>query len=121
MSVLGRQSPQLFYWNYNDYAGVHGNGFDFSGRGPSDAIAFPNLYQVLGAQASAMSRVFGVHGCRPVMFPVELPLPSELSFPGVAATNISSLFSLYTSPAFPPSQKHAQPILPISRDFPLNS
>ncbi|OBZ79543.1 Glucose oxidase [Grifola frondosa] len=33
--------------------GAHGNGFDPDGEGPSDVIAFPNIYQVFGAQANA--------------------------------------------------------------------
>ena len=33
--------------------GARSNGFDLGGRGPSDAIAYPNLYQVMGSQASA--------------------------------------------------------------------
>ncbi|EDR06224.1 uncharacterized protein LACBIDRAFT_174286 [Laccaria bicolor S238N-H82] len=33
--------------------GARSNGFDVGGRGPSDAIAYPNLYQVMGSQASA--------------------------------------------------------------------
>jgi choline dehydrogenase len=31
--------------------GANGNGFNRSGRGPSDAIAFPNIYQTFGSQA----------------------------------------------------------------------
>lgn len=34
--------------------GAHGNGFNPNGRGPSDCIAFPNIYQAFGSQASAM-------------------------------------------------------------------
>jgi hypothetical protein len=34
--------------------GAHGNGFNPGGRGPSDAIAFPNLFEVFGSQANAM-------------------------------------------------------------------
>ncbi|KAF8988450.1 hypothetical protein BDQ17DRAFT_1374045 [Cyathus striatus] len=34
--------------------GAHGNGFNPGGRGPSDAIAFPNLYQVFGSNASSI-------------------------------------------------------------------
>ena len=33
--------------------GARGNGFNPGGRGPSDAIAFPNLYQVFGSAAGA--------------------------------------------------------------------
>ncbi|KAJ6462721.1 hypothetical protein DFH09DRAFT_573237 [Mycena vulgaris] len=33
--------------------GANGNGFDKGGNGPSDAIAFPNIYQLFGSQASA--------------------------------------------------------------------
>ncbi|KAJ7474773.1 hypothetical protein FB451DRAFT_1558052 [Mycena latifolia] len=33
--------------------GANGNGFDTGGSGPSDAIAFPNIYQLFGSQASA--------------------------------------------------------------------
>jgi len=33
--------------------GAGGNGFDVGGRGPSDAIAFPNLYQIFGSQGNA--------------------------------------------------------------------
>lgn len=33
--------------------GATGNGFNPGGSGPSDAIAFPNIYQVFGAQANA--------------------------------------------------------------------
>ncbi|THH30273.1 hypothetical protein EUX98_g3938 [Antrodiella citrinella] len=33
--------------------GAHGNGFDKDGRGPSDCIAFPNIYQAFGSQANA--------------------------------------------------------------------
>ncbi|KAJ7062173.1 hypothetical protein C8F01DRAFT_126103 [Mycena amicta] len=32
--------------------GAHGNGFNKGGNGPSDAIAFPNIYQLFGSQAS---------------------------------------------------------------------
>jgi choline dehydrogenase len=34
--------------------GAGGTGFNPGGRGPSDAIAFPNIYQTFGSQASAM-------------------------------------------------------------------
>ncbi|KAH8091359.1 alcohol oxidase [Cristinia sonorae] len=34
--------------------GAHGNGFNKGGRGPSDCIAYPNIYQTFGSQASAM-------------------------------------------------------------------
>lgn len=33
--------------------GAGGNGFDSGGQGPSDAIAFPNIYQLFGSAASA--------------------------------------------------------------------
>ncbi|KAI0653796.1 alcohol oxidase [Cubamyces menziesii] len=33
--------------------GAKGNGFNPGGRGPTDAIAFPNVYQLFGDQASA--------------------------------------------------------------------
>ncbi|TFK33762.1 hypothetical protein BDQ12DRAFT_766091 [Crucibulum laeve] len=33
--------------------GAGGNGFNTGGRGPSDAIAYPNLYQVFGNEANA--------------------------------------------------------------------
>ncbi|KAF8815895.1 alcohol oxidase [Phlegmacium glaucopus] len=33
--------------------GAGGNGFDVGGSGPSDAIAFPNLYQLFGSQGNA--------------------------------------------------------------------
>lgn len=33
--------------------GARGNGFNQGGRGPTDTIAFPNLYQVLGSNANA--------------------------------------------------------------------
>jgi choline dehydrogenase len=33
--------------------GASGNGFDQGGRGPSDAIAYPNIYQTLGSNANA--------------------------------------------------------------------
>lgn len=33
--------------------GAEGNGFDIGGNGPSDAIAYPNIYQVFGNQASS--------------------------------------------------------------------
>ncbi|KAJ7143798.1 hypothetical protein C8R44DRAFT_758923 [Mycena epipterygia] len=33
--------------------GANGNGFNTGGNGPSDAIAFPNIYQLFGSQASA--------------------------------------------------------------------
>ncbi|KAJ7929582.1 alcohol oxidase [Mycena leptocephala] len=32
--------------------GANGNGFDRGGDGPSDAIAYPNIYQLFGTQAS---------------------------------------------------------------------
>ena len=32
--------------------GARGNGFNWGGRGPSDAIAYPNLYQVFGSKAN---------------------------------------------------------------------
>src|SRR3954464_8542962 len=34
--------------------GAGGNGFDLRGRGPSDAIAYPNLYQIFGSNATAI-------------------------------------------------------------------
>jgi hypothetical protein len=33
--------------------GAGGDGFDKGGRGPSDAIAFPNIHQVFGSQADS--------------------------------------------------------------------
>ena len=33
--------------------GAKGNGFNKGGRGPGDAIAFPNIYQVFGNQANS--------------------------------------------------------------------
>ncbi|KAL0959214.1 hypothetical protein HGRIS_014493 [Hohenbuehelia grisea] len=36
--------------------GANGNGFDKGGRGPSDAIAYPNLYEVFGSQANATAQ-----------------------------------------------------------------
>lgn len=36
--------------------GAGGNGFDVDGRGPSDAIAYPNLYQVFGDQANTTAQ-----------------------------------------------------------------
>ena len=33
--------------------GASGNGFDQGGRGPTDAIAYPNIYQTLGSNANA--------------------------------------------------------------------
>ena len=33
--------------------GASGNGFDQRGRGPTDAIAYPNIYQTLGSNANA--------------------------------------------------------------------
>ncbi|KAG8834794.1 hypothetical protein FRC18_001468 [Serendipita sp. 400] len=33
--------------------GARSNGFDPAGRGPSDVIAFPNLYEIFGTQANA--------------------------------------------------------------------
>jgi choline dehydrogenase len=33
--------------------GSSSNGFDWGGRGPSDCIAFPNLYELFGTQANA--------------------------------------------------------------------
>jgi hypothetical protein len=33
--------------------GARGNGFDFGGRGPSDVIAYPNLYELFGTSANA--------------------------------------------------------------------
>nr|6XUT_A Chain A, Oligosaccharide dehydrogenase [Trametes cinnabarina]6XUU_A Chain A, Oligosaccharide dehydrogenase [Trametes cinnabarina]6XUV_A Chain A, Oligosaccharide dehydrogenase [Trametes cinnabarina] len=33
--------------------GAKGNGFDPDGHGPTDAIAFPNIYQVFGSQATS--------------------------------------------------------------------
>jgi choline dehydrogenase len=33
--------------------GARGNGFNKGGSGPSDAIAYPNLYQVFGSQATS--------------------------------------------------------------------
>lgn len=33
--------------------GAKGNGFNTGGNGPSDAIAYPNIYQVFGSQASS--------------------------------------------------------------------
>ncbi|PVF96902.1 alcohol oxidase [Serendipita vermifera] len=35
--------------------GSSSNGFDFGGRGPSDVIAFPNLYELFGNQASSVA------------------------------------------------------------------
>ncbi len=33
--------------------GARGNGFNKGGRGPTDAIAYPNIYQLFGSKASA--------------------------------------------------------------------
>lgn len=33
--------------------GAAGNGFDLGGQGPSDAIAYPNLYQLFGPEGNA--------------------------------------------------------------------
>ena len=33
--------------------GANGNGFDTGGRGPTDAIAYPNIYQLFGSGADA--------------------------------------------------------------------
>ena len=33
--------------------GANGNGFNPGGRGPTDAIAYPNLYQIFGSNANA--------------------------------------------------------------------
>lgn len=33
--------------------GAGGNGFNPGGRGPTDAIAYPNLYQLMGSNANA--------------------------------------------------------------------
>lgn len=35
--------------------GANSNGFDWGGRGPSNAIAFPNLYQVFGSQGTTIA------------------------------------------------------------------
>ncbi|KAG5642129.1 hypothetical protein DXG03_003579 [Asterophora parasitica] len=35
--------------------GARGNGFNVGGRGPSNTIAFPNLYEVFGDQANAVA------------------------------------------------------------------
>ncbi|CCO32582.1 hypothetical protein BN14_06644 [Rhizoctonia solani AG-1 IB] len=35
--------------------GAKGNGFDWGGRGPSNVIAFPNLYQVFGSQGASVA------------------------------------------------------------------
>ncbi|QRV93302.1 GMC oxidoreductase [Ceratobasidium sp. AG-Ba] len=35
--------------------GANGNGFDVGGSGPSDCIAYPNLYQVFGSQGAAIA------------------------------------------------------------------
>lgn len=32
--------------------GANGNGFNKNGNGPSDVIAFPNIYQLFGSQAA---------------------------------------------------------------------
>jgi choline dehydrogenase len=38
--------------------GAHGNGFNRGGRGPSDVIAYPNIYQLFGDQSnSAVSTI----------------------------------------------------------------
>jgi len=34
--------------------GANGNGFNPGGRGPSDVIAFPNIYQLFGSKADGM-------------------------------------------------------------------
>ena len=36
--------------------GASSNGFDWGGRGPSDVIAYPNLYQVFGSQGNATAQ-----------------------------------------------------------------
>lgn len=36
--------------------GAAGNGFDPAGRGPSDVIAYPNLYEVFGSQANSIAQ-----------------------------------------------------------------
>jgi hypothetical protein len=35
--------------------GAQGNGFDRGGSGPSDCIAYPNLYQVFGSQGATVA------------------------------------------------------------------
>lgn len=35
--------------------GANGNGFDRGGSGPSDCIAYPNLYQVFGSQGTTVA------------------------------------------------------------------
>ncbi|QRV78525.1 GMC oxidoreductase [Ceratobasidium sp. AG-Ba] len=35
--------------------GANGNGFDVGGSGPSDCIAYPNLYQIFGSQGTAIA------------------------------------------------------------------
>ena len=35
--------------------GAGGNGFDLGGQGPSNAIAYPNLYQLFGSNGKAIA------------------------------------------------------------------
>ncbi|KAJ7038383.1 hypothetical protein C8F04DRAFT_951143 [Mycena alexandri] len=37
---------------HDELLGARGNGFDYDGQGPSDAIAYPNIYQLFGSAAS---------------------------------------------------------------------
>lgn len=43
----------LMYLQTMNSLGANSNGFNPGGRGPSDAIAFPNIYQVFGSQANS--------------------------------------------------------------------
>jgi hypothetical protein len=47
-----RSFVPLTVHNYVKPTGARGNGFDRGGRGPSNAIAFPDLYQVFGSEAN---------------------------------------------------------------------
>ncbi|PPR03689.1 hypothetical protein CVT24_007410 [Panaeolus cyanescens] len=77
--------------------GAKGNGFDVGGRGPSDVIAFPNLYQVFGSAAPTIVKK------------IQSSLASWASAQAESALNAAALQTIY----------HAQADVIINKKAPI--
>ncbi|KAH6904571.1 glucose oxidase [Coprinopsis sp. MPI-PUGE-AT-0042] len=65
--------------------GARGNGFNPGGNGPSNSIAFPNLYQVFGSQASSVaSRIWSSLSS----------WASSQAAPGLPASTLQQIFQI---------------------------
>ena len=48
------ERDQRHLFQTQNVLGAQSNGFDWGGRGPSNVIAFPNIYQLLNSTASSV-------------------------------------------------------------------